>query len=248
MGANAQTTVPKFTAGQVLTAAQQTAINTGIPVFATTTTRDDAFGGTGEKVLAEGQFAYIEASNTTQYYDGAAWQTVGVTPGLQYITGASFSAVASVSFPNSTFTSTYQNYKIFFVVTSASATLSTYGRLRTSGTDNTTSNYFYGGYNRSYNGTDLYVNGSGVSFWDMGRIESGQANYGGFMLDLVNPQVAQKTQGYGPCISQTASPFYWGTINEGFAFNATTQFDSMTIYTTTGNITGNYRVYGYSES
>ena len=76
MGANAQTAVPAFTAGQVLTAAQQTQINTGIPVFATTVTRDAAFGGTGEKTLAEGQFAYIEATDTTQYYDGAAWQAV----------------------------------------------------------------------------------------------------------------------------------------------------------------------------
>lgn len=77
MGANAQTSVPAFTAGQVLTAQQQTEINTGIPVFATTTTRDAAFGGTGEKVLAEGQFAYIEASNTTQYYDGTSWLALG---------------------------------------------------------------------------------------------------------------------------------------------------------------------------
>jgi hypothetical protein len=76
MGANAQTAVPVFTAGQVLTAVQQTQINTGIPVFATTVTRDAAFGGAGEKTLAEGQFAYIEATNATQYYDGAAWQAV----------------------------------------------------------------------------------------------------------------------------------------------------------------------------
>jgi hypothetical protein len=34
MGANAQTSVPVFTSGQVLTAQQQTEINTGIPVFA----------------------------------------------------------------------------------------------------------------------------------------------------------------------------------------------------------------------
>ena len=60
MGANAQTSVPAFTAGQVLTAQQQTEINTGIPVFATTITRDAAFGGSGEKTLAEGQYAYIE--------------------------------------------------------------------------------------------------------------------------------------------------------------------------------------------
>jgi hypothetical protein len=79
MGANAQTSVPVFTSGQVLTAQQQTEINTGVPVFATTVERDAAFGGTGEKTLAEGQFAYLEDSNTTQYYDGSTWQAVATT-------------------------------------------------------------------------------------------------------------------------------------------------------------------------
>ena len=83
MGANAQTSVPTFTAGEVLTAANMNiSARTGIPVFADTTARDAAFGGTGEKTLAEGQFAYIEASNATQYYDGSSWQSVGTTPGL----------------------------------------------------------------------------------------------------------------------------------------------------------------------
>jgi len=77
MGANAQTSVPAFTAGQVLTAAQDTGINTGIPVFASSTERDAAFGGTGEKTLAEGQMAYLEDTNETQYYDGAAWASIG---------------------------------------------------------------------------------------------------------------------------------------------------------------------------
>jgi hypothetical protein len=76
MGANAQTAVPAFTAGQVLTAAQMTEVNTGIPVFATTTPRDAAFGGTGEKTLAQGQFAFIEASNVTQYYNGSTWVNI----------------------------------------------------------------------------------------------------------------------------------------------------------------------------
>ena len=75
--ANTQTTVPLFVANQVLTAAQQnTSAGTGVPVFATTVTRDAAFGGSN-KALAEGQLAYIEASNIVQYYDGAAWATLG---------------------------------------------------------------------------------------------------------------------------------------------------------------------------
>jgi hypothetical protein len=80
MGANAVTTVPVYTAGEVLTAADMNITNSGIPVFATTVTRDAAFGGAGEKTLAEGQFAYIEDTNTTQYYDGAAWQSVSAAP------------------------------------------------------------------------------------------------------------------------------------------------------------------------
>ena len=80
MGANAQTSVPTFTAGEILTAANMNiSARTGIPVFADSTARDAAFGGTGEKTLAEGQFAYLEDSNATQYYDGATWQSVGST-------------------------------------------------------------------------------------------------------------------------------------------------------------------------
>ena len=77
MGANAVTTVPVYTAGEVLTAADLNITNSGIPVFATTTTRDAAFGGTGEKTLAEGQFAYIEATDQTQYYSGSSWLALG---------------------------------------------------------------------------------------------------------------------------------------------------------------------------
>ena len=76
MGANAQTTVQKFLSGAVLTAEQQNfSAATGVPVFATTVTRDAAFGG-ANKVLAEGQTCYLEDANVVQYYDGAAWQAV----------------------------------------------------------------------------------------------------------------------------------------------------------------------------
>jgi hypothetical protein len=65
MGANAQTTVPTFTSGQVLTADQQNqSARTGVPVFATTVERDAAFGGSGEKTLAEGQLAYLRGQQT----------------------------------------------------------------------------------------------------------------------------------------------------------------------------------------
>ena len=100
MGVNAQTTVPTFTAGQVLTAAQlNNSARTGVPVFADTTARDAGFGGTGEKVLAEGQLCYLEDSNIVQYYDGAAWATVGPS--------ALTTATATVATSQSTSSVTY---------------------------------------------------------------------------------------------------------------------------------------------
>jgi len=77
--ANTQTTVPLFVANAVLTAAQQNiSAGTGVPVFATTVTRDAAFGG-ANKALAKGQLAYIEATDIVQYYNGTAWATLAPT-------------------------------------------------------------------------------------------------------------------------------------------------------------------------
>jgi hypothetical protein len=43
MGVNATTFVPAYVAGEVLTAANLTVTNSGVPVFADTTARDAAF-------------------------------------------------------------------------------------------------------------------------------------------------------------------------------------------------------------
>jgi len=83
--ANEQTSVPLYAASEILTAANMNiSAGTGVPVFATTATRDAAFGGANEKVLAEGQLCYLSASNIVQYYDGAAWATVGPGTNLSY--------------------------------------------------------------------------------------------------------------------------------------------------------------------
>jgi len=123
--ANTQTTVPLFVANTVLTAAQQNAsAGTGVPVFATTVTRDAAFGGSN-KALAKGQLAYIEASNIVQYYDGAAWATLGPTASkiaqVLSTTLTTTFTTASTSFTDITgltvsITPTLNTSKIFVVV------------------------------------------------------------------------------------------------------------------------------------
>lgn len=108
MGANAQTSVWTFTAGSVLTAAQMNdTARTGVPVFATTTTRDAAFGGTGEKTLAEGQVCYIEAApQRYQIYNGTAWKDFHVN----YTDISSTQAFSGFTKGNGTIVSKYTRF------------------------------------------------------------------------------------------------------------------------------------------
>ena len=78
MGANAVTTVPVYVSGETLTAADMNITNCGVPVFASTATRNDSFGGTGEKTLAQGQMAFVETEGL-QFYDGSNWISAGFT-------------------------------------------------------------------------------------------------------------------------------------------------------------------------
>ena len=244
MGANATTFVPAYVAGEVLTASDLSVTNSGIPVFATTTTRDAAFGGTGEKTLAEGQFAYIEASNTTQYYDGAAWQSVGQTPGLQYITGASFTSVASVSFPNGTFTSAYKAYRVNFYTKSASDTTITM-RFRVSGADNTSNQYRAFSLGMNYAGAAVNIGGGNNTSMTLANSQGGGNGLTAFFdLNEMSNAIEHPVLGYCLGNDSGASIGY----NVGQSFSGSTAFDSMSFISGTGNITGFYRVYGYSES
>jgi hypothetical protein len=71
------TSVWDFSPGETLTAAKLDDVNCGIHVFSGTATRDAAYGGSGERTLSEGEFAYLADSNTTQFYDGSSWLTLG---------------------------------------------------------------------------------------------------------------------------------------------------------------------------
>ena len=100
MGANAQTTVPTFTAAQVLTADQMNqSARTGVPVFADTTARDAAFGGAGEKTLAEGQLCYLESTDKVQFYNGTSWANLGsVTNVAAFTANGTFTVPAGVTY------------------------------------------------------------------------------------------------------------------------------------------------------
>ena len=188
MGANAQIAVPSFTASQVLTAAQVTQINTGIPVFATTVTRDAAFGGTGEKTLAQGQYAYIEATSTLQVYTGAAWQSVA-NQLIPVISQTPFTTQTTVSMAASTFTSTYTNYIVFLNVNSTgSAAAATSIRVNNAGTPRAASGYYGGAGGYTSGGTTVGYASNNAAQFRIGDQSTTTAQ--AFQINVYNPASA----------------------------------------------------------
>lgn len=248
MGANAQTTVPTFTASQVLTADQMNqSARTGVPVFADTTARDAAFGGAGEKTLAEGQLAYIENLDVVQYYSGATWATVGPTTGspLVYITQGTFSAVASVSMPAGTFTSTYKHYKVLLNITSTSTGQALGVRVNASGSALTTSNYNGGFVAVNNSGTVSGLGASNASSAVCTHIHS--TRFAELDLTVYNPTASGTyTSWSGTTRGAAADGNTAGTAGGQF-YDVTGAHDGLT-FVVGGTFGGTYYVYGIKDS
>ena len=242
MGLNAQTSVPVFTAGQILTAQQQKEINTGIPVFATTVTRDAAFGGASEKTLAEGQFAYIETGDITQYYNGSSW--VNITSGLQIVTSpTAFTTQTTVSMAASTFTSTYTNYIVFLNVNSTgSAAAATSIRVNNSGTPRAASGYYGGAGGYTSAGTTVgYASNNAAQF----RIgDQSTTTVQAFQINVYNPTSASiKTTMSVNGFSYSDTVVNAQAIAGGCIYFTAEAHDGLT-FTFANTCSGSYAVYG----
>ena len=186
----------------------------------------------------DGQVISETDTDSLQVYKGSAWAPV---TGLTFITGASFSAVANTSLPANTFSATYANYKVLLTVTASSVDgQNVQARFRAAGTDNTTSNYNVGGFVRTFagaTGTQESTNDTSMYFFDSG------STYGAYIsMDIFGPQLTQTTAINSQTTRQTGACF------NGNMFKASTSFDAMTFYVASGTMTGNYKVYGYSNS
>jgi hypothetical protein len=240
MGANAVTSVYDFTAMQVLTAAQMDNVNCGIPVFATTTTRDAAFGGAGEKTLAEGQYAYIEASNATQFYDGSAWQTLGSTPGMVLVTAGSTSAAAALTLDN-VFTSSYRNYKLFIDGVTSADDIDVPLKFRAGGATNSNSNYTRQSISAGASGVSRGITSNGTSFTS---VVAGGTTRLVLEATFYAPQAAVNTGFLSSANTMSTNSYAYVT---GGTFTAATQFDGFIMTPTSGTITVTYRLYGLAD-
>jgi hypothetical protein len=244
MGANATTFVPAYVSGEVLTAADLSVTNSGIPVFADSTARDAAFGGTGEKVLAEGQYAYLESTNATQVYDGAAWQSVGVTPGLVCVKAETAFTTVGDFFADGVFTSAYTNYRMILrYFTSAGGDPVMQFR---AATVDTATNYNF----ERLTASSTSVSSSASTSQTAAQI--GQDSNGTFYclstVEISGVQLAEPTT-YQSTNTRNSGA-YSAVVLEQYIGNqsASTAFDGIKVLVATGTFTGTYAIYGYSKT
>jgi hypothetical protein len=221
-----------------------TEVNTGIPVFADSAARDAAFGGSGEKVLAEGQFAFLEDSNTTQYYDGAVWETLGAS-GMTFISATTMTG-QNVNI-NDCFSATYSSYLVVFdnvIFNNATGRNLTF-RLRVGGSDNSTAS--------SYTQTLVFGHGTTngaqsatASDWSNTSVNNGGAFFGSILFH--GPFAVAKTNVNFDYSVYSASGFQ--VVYSGFgSHNQSTSYDGFSILQSAQSFTsGTCRVYGLANS
>jgi hypothetical protein len=241
-----------FTAGEVLSASnvQNYLQDQAVMVFGGTAARSSAIGTAN---FEEGMLTYLTDVDKLQVYTGAAFADVyppaASSQGLTLISTTSFSAVSSVSLPANTFTSTYDNYRVIF--SDFTGTNQDYAimRLRASGSDNSTTNYFYRLDERSSTGPgggspDETATGNSATSWARALyvIPAGKCS---FSFELYNPKASVRTQMTALGVRDLNGVTY--TFLQGLSFNATTSFDSLSVIANTGTITGKYSVFGYAK-
>ena len=163
--------------------------------------------------------------------------------GLTLISTTTFTGVASHSLAASTFSATYDNYKIIFSnVNIATSAQNVFVRLRNGGSDLSTTTYHYGGTSTTTTATTV----AAISSNSAGDAEIFVGN-----LALTNKHSIE-IELYNPFNSALKS-FFIRSTQDGFgnqisAYNTTaTAHDSLTFYPAANNITGKVSVYGYNK-
>lgn len=169
----------------------------------------------------------LTASDTNTYLTNA---------GLVYVTSGSFTASAGVQV-NNCFTSTYRDYRVIIIVSTASASAVTGFRLSKNGTPSQTG-YGYGGlYSLWTAATSGNFQGGNATYIYAGNVDSGVTT----TLDditLYNPQTTAQANYRIETIGNQTS--YWQLGRHGVNDN----MDGFYYFPLAGTVTGTYVVYG----
>lgn len=177
----------------------------------------------------------LTASDTNTYLNNG---------GLVYINELTFSGATSASPANldSIFSATFQNYKIELYISNASAQVTLNYRFRTGGASDSTANY---------NNQQLIADSTTVAasrsvnqtVGDLGQLTLNDISF--FDITIFNPFTAAKTAMLVNGAATSGQAYFRQQANN---FQAATSFNGISVYPSSGNITGTMRVYGFRQA
>lgn len=226
-----------FAAGDTI---QITNLNTGVCTITAGTATVNTSASLALAQYESGTLVFTSASAAI-FIKGAGG---AATSGMTLIATQSISAVSSISAANGTFSSTYDNYRVLLKITTFVGQDQTF-RFRTSGTDNTTSNYRYSWLGIDTGGTNRSGYGTAETSALITRGNSAHAGIMSVTLDIFSPFKTEKTTATGQAWGSDGAPssFAW---SGGIAFNDTTSFDAFTLIFP-GSTTGTMSIYGLAK-
>lgn len=157
---------------------------------------------------------------------------------LTKISNIPFTTSSAVNI-NDVFSTTYEHYKIFINLTSASTQSDIRVRMRVSGADNSASNYFN---SYRYNRTDPATGIGGVSAGTSWNIATPPTTGMFQVWEMSYPFDSQRT--WFTNLSQDGDGYASAGAGQ---FSTTTSFTGMTIFPTSGTITGEVNIYGFKK-
>jgi hypothetical protein len=174
---------------------------------------------------------------------GLKWNNPGTVGGLVHInTTAIGTTVAGVSIDD-VFSATYDNYFIQINNDTSTNSNSLIARLRVSGSDNNSNNYYSSIAFVNFSGAAVVsgANNAGLnSFFTIGYSTSGTSGVGSFYL--YDPFLTKKTRyaGFGGGLDATDS-----TIGRGGHMSVTTSYTGISLYIASGTMSGgSISIYG----
>ena len=167
--------------------------------------------------------------------------------GMVLLNTTSFNGVASQSLPNNTFTSTYNDYRLVITIDAVTSDQECYLKLRASGTDSSAT-YYYGLQGLNSINTLYSAAGANVTagFWLMENDTGATAKPTMVVVELFTPALAQRTNARIANSTNATGGVYAGWA--GFGSHTTaTAYDSATLISSAGNITGSIVTYGFNK-
>ena len=205
----------------------------------------DLIVGTGADTFAKltvGANGTVLTADSSVSPTGLKWATpAGGGSALTFITSATPSSSSGQSF-NNCFSATYQNYMIVLNLICSTDDKELQFRLRSSGTDDSSSNYNYQVL-AVYGTTVGAARSTSQTFARIGTIDDTAQM--GYVMYVYRPFESTPTA----TLSDGVVPHDSVRINKNAAtFTSSTSFDGITIYPSSDTMTGTIRIYGIANS